>query len=512
MRTWLLSVLMVLAPASAHAQWREASTRHFVIYSQQSEAELRTTAEQLERLDGAMRIQLRRTDPDRSPATRLTIYVFRHREALQGFLGVSNGIAGIYQPRVSGSIALTHETAGWRRDRDSLDPRIVLFHEYAHHFLNSNFSFGAPLWFSEGYAEFWSTTTFERDGSVRYGVVGGHRSRELTYARPVPVRQLLTLRLPIRDPEVGIAAYGRGWVLSHYLSFEPSRAGQLNNYLRALADGRTAEQAAQSFGDLDQLNRDVERYMRGSSFAAATLTAAQVPSSPITIRLLRPGEQAIMAVRMRSKWGVNEEQAARLVTPAREVAQRFPDDSLVQVTLAEVEHDANNWRQSEAAADRAIAAAPNLVDAHLYKARAIWGRLAAAESATPEQWREVRREITAANRLDPDDPEPLVTFFDSFEAAGEHAPENAIDGLLLAQREASEDRELRIKAGRQLLIAGNAALARAVLAPVAADSHSGVLGGKVGEVLDTLATGDTVLALRQLDAALGARELRRRSR
>lgn len=513
MRALILALLALAWPISAQAKWREASSRHFVIYSEQSERELRAFAEQLERFDGALRVQLRRPDPDHSPATRLTIYVLPNQDRLQSFLGFG-GVAGIYMPRASGSISFTHSermnavgrTQSIERGPNPfdrrLDPRVVLFHEYTHHFLSNNFTFGAPLWFSEGYPEFWSTTDFGADGSVNFGQVGTHRSLELTELNRIPAARLLNLRHPIRDGGVFSALYGRGWVLSHYLSFERSRAGQLDAYMRALGEGRTPEQAASVFGDLAQLDRDLEAYLRRNRYSYGTISADQVRPGPIQVRELRPGEEAIMEVRMRSQRGVNERQARALVPEARRIAERFPSDPLVQRALAEVEYDAKNFAEAEAAANRAIAADPNMVEAHLYKARAMSGRLEAAGNREADQWREVRRVIGVANQLDPDDPEPMIAFFETFEPSGQAPTANAIEGLLFAQTMVREDRELRIAAARQLLMRRAAAPARAMLAPLAGDAHSGRLGPRIGDILALLDAGDSAGALTGLDAAL----------
>ena len=502
MRVLILALLALAWPISAQAKWREASSRHFVIYSEQNERELRTFAEQLERFDRALRLQLRREDPERSPATRLTIFVLPNQDRLQSFLGMNN-VGGIYFPRAGGSIAFTHSERS--RDGGRLDPRVVLFHEYTHHFLANSFEFGAPLWFSEGYPEFWSTTDFERDGTVKFGLAAGHRSAELTMLSRIPVARLLNLRLPISDGQTVSAIYGRGWVLSHYLSFEQSRAGQLDAYLRALAEGRSPEQAAQAFGDLAQLDRELERYMFGNRFRYGSFTADQVPAGPIQIRDLRPGEEAIMNVRMRSQRGVNDRTARELVPQAREIAARFPADPAVQRALAEAEFDAGNLAEAEAAADRAIAADPNMVEAHLYKARAMTARLKASDSDDQEEgWRAVRNVIARANQIDPDDPEPMIAFFESYVDAGQSPTNNALEGLLYAQSLAREDRGLRIGAARQLLSRRAAAPARRLLAPLAGDSHSGSLGNRIGEVLALIDSGDTAAALTGLDAALRA--------
>lgn len=506
MRHLLVFLLLAAWGTASGAVWREASGRHFIIYSEQSEADLRRYAEQLERFDGVLRRQLRRPDPDQGPATRLTVYVLHSQQALQDFIGARN-VAGIYFGRASGSIAFTSQDRERFRVQGSreLSPRIVLFHEYTHHFLFNNFSFGAPLWFSEGYPEFWSTADFDDNEGVRFGLPAWHRNAEITLARPMQVRELLTLRYPIRDGETFAVAYGRGWLLTHYLVFDPARAGQLDAYLRAIAEGQSAEQAAAAFGDLDQLDRDLQRYLDRPSFSYATVPADQIATAPIAIRTLNAAEQAIMEVRMQTKRGVRPgADAARLASRARRVAAPYPDDPLVQVTLAEIELDANNFDEAEAAADRALAATPNMVDAHLFKGRAIWGRISAAGNATPEQWGEVRRWIASGNRLDPDDPEPLVLFYQSYVAAGLTPPANAVDGLLYAYELAREDRSLRLAVGRQLLASGKGDQARAVLAVVMGDSHSGSIGNEIAQVLATLASDGTAAALARLDAALAA--------
>lgn len=508
----LLALLFLAFPAVAHAEWREASSRHFVIYSEQSEADLRKMAEQLERFDALLRLQLRRPDPDRSPSTRLTIYVLRHQDRLESFLGF-RGAAGVYMGRHTGSIAVTHEGRRYSGDGGmrGLDPQTTMLHEYTHHFMYSNFSFGAPLWFSEGYPEFWSTTRFGEDGSVSFGMPGGHRAVELTRLANVPAPRLVNMRLPITDEETYAAIYGRGWVLCHYLMFEPTRAGQLNAYLLALAQGKSSEEASAAFGDLNRLERELQDYVGRRNHSYVTLSARQLPIGPVTIRVLRPGEQAIQSIRMQSKRGVSDSQARDLVEPARRVAAQHPADALVQVTLAEVEHDAGNHAQAEAAANRAIALDPRIVEAHLFKARAIQARLVAPDvTATPEQWRDVRRVIAAANRLDPDDPEPLVAFYATFVAAKTQPTANAIEGLIEAQSYAKEDRELRVMVGRQMLLSGNLPAARNLLAPVASDSHSGRFGTRVGEILAIIEQGDRTAALARFDAALAERERRSR--
>ena len=52
-----------------------------------------------------------------------------------------------------------------------------------------------------------------------------------------------------------------GWRPAHYLAFEPSRRGQASKYIDLIQKGVPALDAAkQAFGDLKQLEKDLERY------------------------------------------------------------------------------------------------------------------------------------------------------------------------------------------------------------------------------------------------------------
>ena len=65
------------------------------------------------------------------------------------------------------------------------------------------------------------------------------------------------------------AFYGKSWLLYHYLTFTPSRAGQLQAYMKAMAAGKTSREAAEaSFGDLDQLQKDIARYLKQKPYPA----------------------------------------------------------------------------------------------------------------------------------------------------------------------------------------------------------------------------------------------------
>jgi hypothetical protein len=169
--------------APAQAAWRQASTAHFVIYSDDSEKSLREFAARLERYDAAMRHVRGLPDPAISPGNRLTVFVLPSIAAVQKLYGRGRGsVGGFYTGRVDGSYAVTPRRGGSSDAADNTE-QIVLLHEYAHHFMMQNYPGAFPAWLIEGYAEFHSTASFEKDGSIGIGLPANHRAYGLLGAR-----------------------------------------------------------------------------------------------------------------------------------------------------------------------------------------------------------------------------------------------------------------------------------------------------------------------------------------
>jgi tetratricopeptide (TPR) repeat protein len=182
-------------------------------------------------------------------------------------------------------------------------------------------------------------------------------------------------------------------------------------------------------------------------------------------------------------------------------AAAWPNDAAVQAALAEAEFDAGNLDSAEAAAARAIAADPKNVDGLIYRARVAMARAKAAPTRDAAAWREVRRLIAQANRADPNDPEPLILYYQSFSMQGQAPTRNAVEGLLQAYALAPQDSGLRMNVARQLLVDGQAAEARRALAPLAYDPHGGALGQAVTAIVARLDESGPKAALEVWEAA-----------
>jgi tetratricopeptide (TPR) repeat protein len=471
----LLALSLLAVPTIARADWMEASSPHFVVYADESEKDIRQFAEQLERYHSAMTIITAVPEETPSPSNRITVYVVSSPREVQRLLGGGAGarnVDGFYLPRAGGPLAFVPRVRSGGKEIDQ--SMIVLLHEYAHHFTISNSTFPSPRWLDEGAAEFFSSARFGADGGVTIGLPNAMRYVELAYAKDVTVEELLDPDLyEKRHGQAFDSFYGKSWALYHYLVFEPSRRGQMHNYLLGMAAGKTSRTAAEAaFGDLKQLDHELDSYLKRSKILSMVLAPVAVTTGKIDVRPLRPGEAAMMPVRMRSRRGVTSEQAKEVVADAREVAAKFKDDPAVLAALSEAEYDAGHDTEAIAAADAAIALDPRQVRAYVEKGYALFRE--ARDAADKEAaYKQAIAPFIALNKFENDNPLPLIYYFRSFTERGVKPSEQAGLALRRAADLAPYDLDLRLELAEYEIDAGDYRAARSNLVPVAYNPHAG---------------------------------------
>ncbi len=455
----------------AHAAWREASSDHFLIYSDQNEADIRAFAERLERYNDTMRFLFNRPSSIPSASNRITIYAVASAGDVRELAGADNKyLQGFYIPRAGGSLAIIPEVKAGRYETSQSEQ--TLLHEYAHHFLLSSSARAYPLWLSEGFAEFYGTAKFGGNGSVGVGLSSENRAYELALAKDVPIELLLdTNAYQANKSKRYDSFYGQSWALYHFLHFSVERKGQMDAYLAKMGQGKSEMEAArEAFGDLNLLDRDLASYLRKRKITTYNIPAEFLKTGEIKIRQMNAGEADIMPVLIRSKRGVDEEKAAALLPEARTVGSKYPGNPFVQSALAEAEYDAGNYMEAIAAADRAIAADPAGINASIQKGYAL-ARMAPDADDPDEAWKGVRRQFVKANRIENDNPIPLMQYYLSYQGQGATPPEIAVQGLQRALGLAPYDPELRWMNANQYMIEKKYAQAVATLGPLANSPH-----------------------------------------
>ncbi len=474
MRNLATGCLLLLCAATANAAWLEASSDHFVIYGDQNEKSIRSFSERLELFHAAMAHVFGKQQQRPSPSNRVTIFVVASQGKVREAVAADNRyLAGIYLPRAGAAIAVVPKLRSTASDYE-MSGETVLLHEYAHHFMTGLTARTYPRWFVEGFAEFFAGVKFRSDGSVSLGVPPEHRGPELAMAREVPIRRLLAFDGGAGDAKPGYDSfYGQSWALFHYLQFAPERAGQLEKYQQLLATGDTALEAAEgAFGDLDQLEKDIDAYVRRTRLGVVTIDRKHLDIGTIAVRPLRPGEAEVMPVVLRSKVGVTPEQALELVPEARRIAARHPDDPAVLTALSEAEFDAGFNDAAIEAADRAVAIDPSRINAYIQKGYALFA-MAQSGASPPDSWKAVRGQFVKANKVENDHPIPLVRFYLSYLEQGESPTRNAVSGLEWAMQLAPFDPSLRWMVVQQMIRDERLEEAARTVAPLAYSPHPG---------------------------------------
>ncbi|KLE35232.1 hypothetical protein [Aurantiacibacter luteus] len=464
--TALATATLATSPALA-ADWYRAESEHFIVYSEDSEEGTREFVQDLERLDEAISLLTGAGNTDLPESSKLTVFRYGEPSDMSALAAGSrnSGVAGFFIPRATGSVAFVPRQLERRRTRSrsqdmsrdmQADPRGVLFHEYVHYFMYQHRDAPYPLWYSEGFAELFYNIEFNEDNFV-IGEVPGTRSGALA---TVPIDLAATF-----DPQPGpnrdyvARTYGHGWLIASHLNLNPARRGQMGAYMQAIANGASRMEAAeQAFGDLEVMRQELEEFRQGRARTLRVPYAVAADPAVEVHRLSAP-EEARMMMMIRSKRGVDEDQARRLVGEARSLVAQYPDDFSVLLAATEAEFDARNYDEAEALARRAMALDPQSSDAANYYADIALRRSFDA----PSQIAEARRRFAAANNLENDHAYPLYGYYLTYlldDQPGE--PEDAKVALEASFRYAAYDQNVRRALVYMLLDENRVADARAV--------------------------------------------------
>ncbi len=268
---WLVAASLTARPGAGAAlpdrkdAWNRVDTAHFTLFADAATARAREIGLELEKLRAVLATFLPSASQNAPVPTQ--VFVFKSDAALDPYKplykGKPTGATGFFQGTPEGNfIALT---ASW-----NADPRPVVFHEFLHYFLHSNFP-PQPLWYDEGLADFYSTFR----ATSRQAKIGLPVEHHIWRLRGEAMLPLATLFAVSREsPEYNEQSrqgifYAESWALVHYLMRgSPRRATQLPRFLTLLQEGKPQDEAfREAFGvDYAGLQGELSRYVQQASF------------------------------------------------------------------------------------------------------------------------------------------------------------------------------------------------------------------------------------------------------
>lgn len=442
----LLIVLGLLFSTAAQAEWFEATSRNFIVYSEGSERDARDFAAKLERFNYVLRAYHHVTAPPAPNKLRVFLMSSKNGVARMAEQPASSGIAGYYVPWARAQMLIGTRSRATTRTGD-LDPESILLHEYTHHFMYRYFPATYPVWYSEGFAEFWGSTRFGENDLVEVGLPAEHRFNTFRQLGWLPIDRLFKAH---NYQEIGgtnvFLLYAEGWLINRYMFEHPERKHQVEQYLNLVNRGTSYEDAVrQAFPDIGAFNSELYSYSGQVRYNVLQLPFRTIEVGEITTRTLRPAEQALITHEIKLSQGYLQREAQDFATEVRTIAARFPDDPFAIRMVMETERLAGNDAASLAAADRLLAIEPNNARALTTKGLIQIAQLRAAGSTDAAAWDAARQLFLRANRLAENDPIVLEAYYDSFTAQGVRPPDGAQNALYSAMELAPSDPELRYK-------------------------------------------------------------------
>ncbi len=488
------AALGAFAASPALAEWLRAETDHFIVYGDTSEGSLRRYAQKVERFDALLRTYYPIQTDHEIP--KLEIFMAEGRRDMNRMSpGIGEGVAGYYSPN-SGRIYTIVDTRSSMGD-------VVVFHEYAHHFMFQMQANAYPSWFVEGFAEFYSTASLT-DKKIQFGRHNPGRMNSLTmgFSSWAKMEDVLKWRISDSGRYPAHSYYAQAWAMTHYFMSTPERTQMLGRYLGAVAGGEDSVVAMQAATGRTpaQLQDDVWRYISGSinvttpqiavtdpQVAISRLSKAQADAIWLDVRLdnapIKPPAEEETEDETQS-----EAQKARRVRERKEASENRAELIRSAFALGELHADSDVGRLLTARAHRlsqrpdlALAALAPSLDANTSNAQvlrvaalALLDQTDAAESI--DDANELRRQasiyLARAMDAEPLDFRIYLGLNDVRNGQPRYPTDNDISTLEVACALAPQSFDCRTRLAHAYMARGMNPEAIAVLTPVANSPHS----------------------------------------
>ena len=355
-----LALLVSLAAPAAERtnEWLQVTSPHFLVISNSAEPDARRTARQFER----MRAAFQKIFPEANleTPTPMTVLAVEDREnlvALEPPAYIGSGkitLAGLFVRAPEKTFILIHNNS------PGLHPYAAVYHEYTHFVMNRTGEW-MPLWLNEGLAEYYQNTEIY-DDEIRIGKVDAYTVDFLQKKPLLPLTTLLTVDTHspyYHEEDKGSMFYSESWALAHYLKTKDNEANthRVDDYLELLhkgVDNITA--ATRVFGELDQLQTDLQKYLVNSDYGFASLSASnQVDESAFSVERLSKTQSDTLRAEFLAYVGRGGD-ARSLLEP---VLREEPGNVRAHVTMGYVAYHEEKYDESHKWCQQAVELDPN---------------------------------------------------------------------------------------------------------------------------------------------------------
>jgi len=372
-----------------------------------------------------------------------------------------------------------------------------LYGRFAQHFILTYDPGAYPRWYLDGIGALFSTVEFKGDGAVDYARPKLPYLQVFRSYGDLNVGEVLSGRyLDAAPGKVAWTPY-HAWLLAHFFLFsklDPQRSAQFRHYMTQVRQGVPPGRAAETFGDMSRLQREIMRHAEGDNRYAHAAPPVS-PVLPPRITILPLGTAGLIEAKLALDAPLAEDipdtdrsaPAADILARARGVAGGLQDaDGILLAAEAE-------WRSGRpddclADAEKVLGMVPNDARAMSWKGLALVDQaVAAPPGRRAELLALARQTIEHAMTLDAQAPLPRIAYFLSFTRAGEQVPDRAMLAMTDVIRRVPAAPGPRLYLAEALVAQGKADLARRLLDTVV---HGPYNSPERRAALRLLASGD----------------------
>ncbi|HUS18140.1 MAG TPA: tetratricopeptide repeat protein [Terriglobales bacterium] len=310
LRLKLILLITLFNPglACAEEQWKEIRSPNFVVYTNGGDKRGREVAlrfEQMRKLFGTLlvRDKLNLNIP-------LVIVAFKDNRGLKSVAPLWKGkpidLAGLYlrgEDRSFIALDLSSE-AGYP----------VVFHEYAHLMLNSNFP-KTQLWFDEGFAEYYSTIEIT-EKEVKLGMPPKYAGQILSEGL-MPVEKLFSISHDSSEYNENGAKrhmlYAQSWLAVHYI-YDTKKLKEVGEYFDLVINQRVpfVEALKRAFNmTAKEFDKALSNYYRGNNVQYFVWRAPEIEPSLYVARKIKEHEALAQIADFHLHSRDHQEQAAQ---------------------------------------------------------------------------------------------------------------------------------------------------------------------------------------------------------
>ncbi|HEY6349419.1 MAG TPA: tetratricopeptide repeat protein [Candidatus Angelobacter sp.] len=368
----LLTAMVLLAlaasPARADEQWIEVQSPHFTVLTDGGEKPGRDLGRQFEQMRSVFAQLFSRQVRQLVP---LEIIALRSSKQF-------NEYAPLYQSKPVKTVGFYLRS----QDRDYIVLEVdapnrweTVFHEYAHLLLAANLP-DLPSWFTEGFAEFYSTIVIDS----KHATIGRPPEAVVQVLRQESLMPVATLfavdhNSPVynEDSDPRSIFYAESWLVVHYL-WDHNRMEQAQRYFELLRQRVPIAEAIKQAFDVtpDQFDQALKKYSRSA------LEALTVPLPEGLEKISFSVTSVSSLTAMTSLAGVHAHQSGYLQQAIREfqeILQQDPDNAAAHRDLGYLYYYQHDSEAALPHLQKAAEKAPTDWRVHFF-----WAELAAAKN------------------------------------------------------------------------------------------------------------------------------------